>query len=192
MTKFIETLRVDNGNFCNLERHTRRAFDTAGIHLPDIEIPDSYKSERVKCRIVYSQSGVEEITFSIYNLPTINSLQMVVANDIVYDKKYEDRLAINTLFSLRGGCDDILIVKNGYVCDTSFCNVVFACESKLFTPHTTLLSGTKRSKLIDANVITPTEIRIADIQKYDTIHLINAMIDLSDNVSMPINRIILP
>ena len=86
-------------------------------------------------------------------------------------------------------CDDILVVKNGLVTDTSFTNVVFESDKGLFTPSTYLLPGTKRQTLLKERVIKEKVIRIEDIEDYRKLYLINAMMGIEDNISIPISSL---
>ena len=77
--------------------------------------------------------------------------------------------------------DDVLIVKNGFVTDTSFSNVVFRQDDRLFTPDTFLLNGCKRQELISKGTIEERKISLDDIKSYQCCYLINAMLDIEDN-----------
>ena len=121
---------------------------------------------------------------------TIQSLAIIENNTIDYAYKYHNRAAINELVAKRGGCDDILIIKNSLITDTSFTNVVFKdFDGTLYTPSSNLLAGTKRRKLLDAGIIYERDIHVKDIQSYAGIYLINAMIDIEDRVFVDINAI---
>ncbi|MEG1580770.1 MAG: aminotransferase class IV, partial [Bacteroidaceae bacterium] len=114
----------------------------------------------------------------------------VVGDKLDYHFKYEDRSRMNALKSthctLAG--EDILILQDGFVTDTSFCNVVFENRRGLFTPSTPLLHGTKRQYLLDTGRIQACLIRESEILQYENVYLINAMIDLQDRVMVPLRR----
>ena len=110
-------------------------------------------------------------------------------DDLDYSLKYADRTEINKLREKRGGCDDILIIKNGFVTDTSYANIIFWDGEKWLTPSTPLLKGTKRQKLIDEGKIIPAEIREEDIPKFKKAKIINSMIDIEDTEGMEIDEI---
>lgn len=144
----------------------------------------------MKCRIVYSDT-IHEIEFSTYTLRTIRRIAIVANNDIDYKFKYLDRSCFSDLQRNNSGFDEIIIIKDGFVTDTSYSNVVFEDEcGGLFTPTTTLLNGTKRRQLIDLGKIEEREIKERDIWKYSKLYLINAMIDLEDALSIPTSNII--
>ena len=88
----------------------------------------------------------------------------------------------------KGDCDDILILKNGLISDTSFCNVIFENREGFFTPKRPLLKGVKRELLIKDKVIEELDITMDNIQSYDNIILINAMIEFNE-ISIDIKNI---
>ncbi len=180
--RLIESIKLINGTAINLDYHQRRA--NRELLLPDV--PPEYQTGVVKWRIVYEENTFEH-SFTKYTLPSISSLKITYCDEIEYNHKYENRSSINRLFAERGSFDDILIVKNGHITDTSFCNVVFEKQNRLYTPSTYLLRGTKREYLLDTGIISQKEITLHDIWSYDKILLINAMIELGV-VAIAINK----
>lgn len=191
---FIESIKVKDGIFYNLPLHTvrmnRTVKEVLGIKtnfkLSEDIIPLEYKYGLVKCRVLYSNE-ILSIDFENYSFKKINQLSIVIDDNIEYPYKYQKREAFNNLSKQEKG--EILIVKNGFVTDTSFSNVVFQDNTKLYTPHTYLLPGTKREKLLCQGIIHKREIRLSDMHKYDAVYLINAMIDLEDEIKIPTNQI---
>ncbi len=196
---FIEVIKVENGVFVNPQPHIERIFSTTqhffskplSIALNNNIIPDQLRTlDIVKCRIVYG-SEIVSIDFEPYKMRTINSLSLAEHNTIDYTYKYHNRDAINNLRALHSEGDDILIIKNTLVTDTSFTNVVFKDHAgKLYTPKSTLLAGTKRRQLLNAGVIHEIEIKVSDIRLYVGVYLINAMIDIEDDVFVGVDAII--
>ena len=128
-----------------------------------------------KCRIVYDhQSKVVE--FLPYTFKAITSLKLVVDDTILYDHKYADRSRINQLMGKKEHCDDILIVKQGWVTDASYANIVFMREGCWYTPKRCLLKGTMRERLLQSGTIIEEEITISDIVNFEKFKLINAML----------------
>ncbi len=187
---FIEVIKVEDGVFVNPQPHLDRIIATTHhfftkplvVELTNEMIPDDKRSGVVKCRILYGREIVS-VEFEPYTLRTINSLALIEHNTIDYRFKYNNREAINILFSQRGENDDVLIVKNSLVTDTSYSNVVFKnSKGELHTPRSFLLAGTKRQKLLKAGIIQEKEIHVNDIQSYEGVYLINAMMDMEDKV----------
>lgn len=182
---FLETICIDNGVVRNWDAHIRRMKATAQHFrftlpaLPDVSerIPSHLSHEKVKCRILYSHH-IHEITFEKYMPRTIQSLKMVHTEDIDYRFKSCHREAIHLLSTEKGESDEIIIVKKGYITDTSYTNVVFENREGLFTPDTYLLNGTMRQTLLQKGIIKEKTIRDTDLCQFDYIYLINAMLDL--------------
>lgn len=193
---FSEVIKICNGKIFNLPAHIERMNftlqyffgSTIPFSLKDEDIPLEFREGLVKCRIVYSLENLE-IEYSHYKFRDINSLKIIHDNSIDYSFKYADRTAFERLMTQKENCDDILIVKNGFVTDTSFTNVVFESDKGLFTPSTYLLPGTKRQTLLKERVIKEKVIRIEDIEDYRKLYLINAMMGIEDNISIPISSL---
>jgi 4-amino-4-deoxychorismate lyase len=95
--------------------------------------------------------------------------------NIVYDYKFTNRDSINELFKQKGTCDDILIVKDGLVTDTSFANIAFFDGMNWLTPEKPLLQGTCRERLISEHQIFPKMITVDKIFEYKYFTIFNAM-----------------
>ncbi len=194
---FLETICIKKGIVQNIEAHLER-MSNAGIHfgfylpkLPNLLelVPaELQESKKVKCSVVYHKE-ILSITFSDYRPKRINSLKLV-KTDIEYPFKFSERSVLNTLLQEKGDCDEILIVKNNFITDTSFSNVVFRKDNEFFTPDTYLLNGTKRQQLLREKKICETRITADDLIHFDTIHLINAMLDLEEDLGVSVVKII--
>lgn len=197
MCRLIESIKVFNGKFENIYFHNQRLNEARAALLKgtskidisrEVAIPKHFSEGLYKCRILFS-SEIEKIEFVPYRLPLIRSLKLIEDDEIVYHYKYEDRRQINSLFEKRNPCDDILIIKNGFVTDTSFFNTVFYDGEKYFTPSTPLLNGTKRRQLLAQKKIVEKIIKKSDLHNFQKIHLVNAMIDLEDNICINIENL---
>jgi len=150
-----------------------------------IEIPSDLRQGLVKCRIVYNED-VLEVTYTAYLPKIIESLKLVESNFIDYQYKYLNRNHIKELYAQRGDCDDIIIVKDGMLTDSSYYNIALLKDDLWYTPSTFLLKGTRRQQLIDQGKILEADIPVKDIDQYEKLCLFNAMIDLNKiTVSIP-------
>lgn len=192
---FLETICILDGEVQNIEAHKKRMQETASYYrfvapeLPDIEalLTDGLRESKIKCRVCY-HNNITSITFEKYIPRNIQSLKLInMFPDYAY--KFSDRKVMDDLLKLRDGCDEILIIRNGLVTDTSYSNVVFSKDDEYFTPNFPLLNGTKRQKLIKDRVIKEIEIGVDSIKEYKHVWLINALLDIEDNVSLPVNQI---
>ena len=133
---------------------------------------------------------IESIEFLPYSFRKKQKVGIVQADEIDYSYKYANREKLEKLIA-GTDFDDIIIVKNGYVTDALFSNLVFETEKGLFTPKTFLLPGTKRQYLLDKQVISETTIRAKDIFDYSKIRFINSMIDIEDDIFIETKKLIL-
>lgn len=198
MYRLLESIRLQNGNFHRLNYHQQR-MDRSVIELSGQKNPISLfenlqkhklpKTGLYKCRVVYTQQ-IESVECIPYELKTVNSLKVVYDHDIEYAHKYHDRNKINGLFNQRQYCDDILIVKNGFVTDSSYSNIIFYDGINWLTPHSPLLKGTMRQFLLDTAEIKAAPIQIQDIPGFKSFRLINAMLAF-DGPEIDVSKIVL-
>lgn len=125
---------------------------------------------------MYTEKEIVDITINPYEAKNITSLKIVYDNAIEYAYKFEDRSVLNNLFSQRNDCDDILIIKNGLVTDSSYSNVVFFDGARWITSAKPLLAGTMRQYLLDTGAIFEDEIRVEQISLFKKVRLINALL----------------
>lgn len=191
MSQFIESICCIDGELQLLDLHQARInrtfFTNYGLLARPIRLSRIIKNippkGKYKCRVIYDRDQAT-CTFDTYQTPNIKSLQIVEGGDIDYRYKYVDRNALNNLFAQRNGKDDILIVKNGLVTDSYFANLAFFDGEEWFTPDTPLLEGVQRQSLLDQRQIKVTKISIEDLEKFEKVSLINAMLGLGE-VELP-------
>lgn len=184
--RFIETIRIENGIAQSRDLHLERAFNTCLYHFgvrnllqfDEIitEISRSHNEGIYKLRIIYS-GKIEHYSIEKYQPRIVEKLKLVDGGYIDYSFKYEDRSELEKLLSLRGECDDIIIIKNGFVTDTSYSNLVFSDGEQYITPSSFLLNGTKRQQLLREGKIKEKDIKMEDISSYSGVYMINSMLD---------------
>ena len=197
MHQFVETIRIEGGKAMNLPLHEARMIATRAHFAPHAApislqkwLDDAPLSdERIKARVVYDVNGVCETTFQTYKRREIQWLRMVEDNDISYTFKSADRHELDRLQAFRNGCDEVLIVKNGLITDTSFTNVAFFDGHKWLTPAQPLLNGTMRQWLLQRGQLTEAQITPASLASFQRIMLFNAMIGAHE-LELPITHII--
>lgn len=183
MCRFVETVCIKNGKVENLLFHRARMECTRSVFFPEASEIDwsealrqwSNECGKRKGRIIYSDN-IEEITSESYSMRSVTSLKIVEDNHIDYRFKSIDRSDINRLFSGRKDADDILIVRNGLLTDTSICNIALLCDEVWYTPLVPLLCGTQRTFLLQQGLIHQKNIRINDLNLYTDVMLFNALI----------------
>jgi len=171
--KFLETLRAENGIIKYLEYHKNRIKSSCGH---DIELnldPPPIGVWRV--RIIYSEK-IESIEYIPYIQTSIKSLQMVEADSLNYSYKFENRDELNNLFTQRKSADDVLIVKNSLITDTTIANIAFFDGNDWLTPTYPLLKGTTRARLIDDNFLIQANIKANEVKYFKKFALMNSLI----------------
>ncbi len=199
MYQLVESIRSEDGKLLNIRFHNERIimslWDLFRLKTDiDLEklltIPETAKTGIFKCRIEYD-TEIRKVEFIPYTLRIIKSLKVVEDNKIDYAYKFADRQRITELLSMREKADDILIIKNRLVTDTSSANVVFRdIFGNWITPSTFLLPGTKRASLLKSGRIKEAVITIENISKYIEVKLINAMIGLEDTEGISISNLL--
>lgn len=184
MSRLIESIKLLDGKFYNLPWHEQRMNHALRSVC---NVKERFQLQRFleelqrpgkglfKCRIVYDEQAMQP-SFIPYTPKPIRTLQVVEHDTINYEHKFSDRSAIDKLFADRKNCDDILIVRNGMITDSSFCNIVFKTGDRWVTPSAPLLKGTMRQSLLDSGDISAEPIRKADVPSFRSFRLINAMI----------------
>jgi len=182
MKKLLETLKIVNGQPQFLNFHHERlnysrkllfnATDTIELaHFIQAPTPTAI----YKCRIIYA-TAIEHVEYSLYSARHFKSFQVIEADQLAYPFKYLNREAFHSLLQLKGCADDILIIQKGLVTDTSIANVAFWSNGTWLTPATPLLRGTTRARLLQANQILATHIRVTDLKHYSQMALMNALL----------------
>ena len=84
--------------------------------------------------------------------------------------------------------EEIVIVQQNHLTDTSYTNIALFDGELWITPSTPLLNGTRRKQLLNAGKIIEREVLVTDLNSFQSISLINAMIDLEELV-LPVSSI---
>lgn len=167
-----------------LEYHQIRVNRTFHEFWPDQEplelseiLRAPYSPVKTKVRLVYSQNGYE-ISHAGYKPKHIETVALV-ETAMEYSFKFEDRGELNSMLAT-SGTDEIIIVKDGFVSDSSYSNIVCYDGSNWWTPKKPLLEGTRRAALIESGKIDTADIRPTDLPAFEKICLINAMLGLEE------------
>ncbi len=197
MCLLIESICYENGVFVRLPFHQSRLDRSRQHYFGDLKpivldqclkVPESLTNVKVKCRVTYGQK-IEAIEYETYIPKIVKSIRLVKSDTIDYSYKLKDRELLNSLFLKRCDADDIVIVKNGYLTDSCYANVVFLRNGSWFTPANPLLPGTRREYYLRNRMIFPLNIKIDDLNQFVEVRLINAMRSIEDSTSIPIERI---
>lgn len=182
---FFETIRAVDGEIFNISFHQER-YESVLKHfgIDEVQNLEKYlnppKIGTYRCRLIYDISILPhniEVTYHEYNKREIKSLKLLYDDEIEYSLKSTCRNRLDALYAQRGECDDVLIVKNSLITDTTIANIAFFDSNRWITPRKPLLMGTTRERLLRAGKIFEEDIRVDDLEKFSKIALMNAMID---------------
>jgi len=178
----LETIKIFNGKIFHIEYHQNRyekVLKSFGIkkfkNLKEYITPP--KNGLYRCRIVYDLENNLSITYHLYKKREINSLKLVYDDTIEYSVKSINREKLNQLYEQRERCDDVLIVKNSFITDTSIANIALLKKGIWYTPKNSLLQGTTKIRLLEEGKMVEKDILVKDIYNYERVALLNAMID---------------
>lgn len=204
---FVETMAFQAGNFPLLAYHEARLQRTQQAHFPraaPIALREALTAQvaqwRIqaafaerqyyKCRVVYGARGIETIALTPYAPHPIESLRLVDApSGLDYTHKSTDRTALEALYAQRGACDDVLMVRDGWLTDSFYCNVALEQGGKWYTPMRPLLAGVRRASLLEGGVIMPREIHVTDCADFSAIRLFNALLPWEVAPTLPIGHV---
>ena len=147
--------------------------------LPNIKLSEIIKAPNIKgqfrAKFVYDNNSYD-IEYHPYQPKIIKTFKIIESNEIDYHLKYLDREELDCLSKQKDDCDEIIIISNGLVTDTSIANLYFWDNTEWVTPKDPLLKGTYRSKLICENKVTEREISESELLIFGRIAVSNAMI----------------
>ncbi len=197
MYQFIESIKIENGQAFLLNLHQQRIYQTfANFHhkciinlhalLSSLQPP---QKGLYKWRIIYNLNGDFEYQFVPYSFTEIKDFELVDNNEINYSFKYFDRTHLDTM-KKQSLAQEIIIVKKGFITDTTFSNLIFLKNGIWHTPKTFLLNGVQRLNLIHLGIIQETEINLEKLKEFSHFQIINAMNDFNSSFIYPINKII--
>lgn len=182
MYPFVETIALRNQELINLKLHQERLNRTLSengitseIILDEVIAPyiQEKSSGLYKCRVVYT-TQVESVEVTPYTIPVICKVG-IVDTHIDYTYKSTDRSGFSELHKRYPGFDDFLLVKNGELTDSTFCNIAVLRDGDWYTPANPLLEGVQRATLLADHKIKKRVIRIEDLSDYTQIAFFNAL-----------------
>lgn len=197
MSQFIESIKVEDQEIFLLEFHQKRINQTfshfgkeGSIDLKKIyEKLEHDEDGLFKLRLVYDLDKKVRTQMIPYAIPEIADFQLVENNSFDYSFKFEDRKELDKM-KMKAKTEEIIIVKNNHITDTSFSNLLFLKGKDWFTPSTYLLNGVQRQNLLKQKKIKETDITLQNIKQFSHFQLINALNDFDDMFVYPIDRII--
>jgi 4-amino-4-deoxychorismate lyase len=155
-----------------------------GLQLPE----DLDPSKKYKLKIRYGATNCNfEVTLYENKLP--KTLQLVTADHLDYGSKWTDRKALENLFAQRQKADDVLIIKNNLLTDSSYANILLTDGLQIVTPAKPLLEGCCRARLVAHGLVSLSDVTVQALTNYGHFQLINAMNDFDAHRWLPISQI---
>lgn len=196
MSQFIESIKVEDKEIFLLDLHQKRVNQTFAHFGKEgsIDLGKIFKNLEhdedglFKLRLSYDLDKRIRTQMIPYAIPEIQSFQLVENNSFDYSFKFEDRKELEKM-KMKSKAEEIIIVKNNHITDTSFSNILFLKGKDWFTPNTYLLNGVQRQNLLKNKKIKETEITLQNIKQFSHFQLINALNDFDDMFIYPIDRI---
>ncbi len=183
MCQFLETIQLRDGQFIRLDRHQSRMERAMADFYPTAIVPSlsdqlsatSFPTEDLyKCRVIYD-SEIRLIEFQPYVHPEIRTLKIVETDIPSLAYKMADRMDYEAVSALKGECDDVLLVKNGLLTDTSYCNIALFDGVNWVTPLTPLIQGVTRAQLLEDGKLIAKDIKLEELMNFQKIALFNAL-----------------
>jgi len=176
----FETIKVVNGKLLNLKYHQERVNYTRKflsfkkkleLNEYDFNLP---KYGDYRLRIDYDED-IKSFTCKEFTCREFKEFKLVESN-IDYSYKYAQR---DDLDSLKIDEKEIIILKNGYLTDTTIANIAIQVDGCWLTPKNPLLKGTTRARLIDKGFLKCKDLTIEDLKKSQNFAIMNALIDFT-------------
>ncbi len=212
MCLLFETIRIEQSRLCNLEWHFQRikkSFENLfwdnlpadkTIDRPEFPVTPALIMEKLnalslpeglhKCKAIYN-TEVFELQILPYTRNFPEKFRLIDCQTIDYSFKFFNRDEIDKLYSQKEDADDIIIVKNGCITDTSNANLVFFDGLKYYTTDTPLLQGTHRARLLAEGKVVQCRITVDDLKNFKSFQPVNAMSEEGLNKLLPVENIFL-
>jgi 4-amino-4-deoxychorismate lyase len=196
MSRFIESIRWEFGQYHLLDYHSKRMERTMRevfgvnqkIDLSRILKRPSGIEPLQKCRIIYDRE-LRKIEWLPYSRKLTSLHQFVIDNSIRYKYKFEKRDHLNALKNQMSAQGDIIIVKNNFITDAYYSNLVFFDGEQWVTPENPLLEGVMRGFLIDQKIIRTGHISLDDLTSFQVFKKINALNPFDDAPLYFVNQV---
>ena len=173
---YFETIKCEDFEIFNLEYHNKRVANTIGLNINLQEYIYPPSEELLRCKLTYNNYEVLNVEYFPYTKREIKTFKLIFDDEISYSKKYLNRENLDNLFSKKDSCDEIIIIKNKIVVDTSIANIAIFYENNWLTSKNYLLNGTTRNRLLEEKFLIEKDITLEMLKDTSKIALMSAMI----------------
>lgn len=179
----IETILLQHGRYCRLYWHQMRirmSLARLGTqprwHLHELLPDPAQQLDPARVRLQYSPRGIESLNILPHEPRQWHRLDLAeIPRAYQYGLKYADRSGLQQLLCAQPLADDILLMHQGSLLDTSCANIALQIQGHWLTPARPLLPGTTRAHLIATGLIEPADLRVDDLAAATQIALFNAL-----------------
>lgn len=178
--KYFETIKCEDFEIFNLDYHQKRVANTIGLNINLQEYINPISEELLRCKLIYDKNGVVDVLYFPYKKREIKSFKIIFDNEIEYSKKYLNRAKLDELYEKRDDCDEVIIIKNEIVTDTTIANIAIFYENSWITSKNCLLGGTTRARLLEEKKLFEKDITLDMLKNASKIALMNAMIGFDE------------
>ena len=197
MSRFIESIKVEDQKIFLVELHQKRMNETFShfgkeckIDIQSLFLKLEHDVDGLyKFRIEYDLDNNLKTQIVPHAISEHDDFELVIDNELDYHFKSADRTQFQKLKE-KSEADEIIIIKENQITDTSYSNLLFLKDKTWFTPKTYLLNGVMRQSLLASKKIKEMEITIDNIKEYSHFQLINALNDFDEMFIYPIEKII--
>jgi 4-amino-4-deoxychorismate lyase len=197
MKNYIESISVIDGNVQNIGFHQERVNEVFYYNFSEKSawklneiLPHNFEKGWLRMRFIYDEKKYKFEIFP-YSKKLINKIKLVEIEDYEYPFKFEDRRFLVELLEHNPEADEVIMVKNNLLTDSTIGNIALEKNGNWYTPSQPLLNGTKRRKLLKENRLIEREIKKEEIQEFDKIAIINAFLDLEESNMLSVSKVIL-
>ena len=178
--KYFETIKCEDFEVFNLDYHQKRVANTIGLNINLQEYINPISEELLRCKLIYDENGVVDVLYFPYKKREIKSFKIIFDNEIEYSKKYLNRAKLDELYEKKDDCDEVIIIKNGIVTDTTIANIAIFYENFWITSKNCLLGGTTRARLLEEKKLFEKDITLDMLKNASKVALMNAMIGFDE------------
>lgn len=178
--KYFETIKCEDFEVFNLDYHQKRVANTIGLNINLQEYINPISEELLRCKLIYDENGVVDVLYFPYKKREIKSFKIIFDNEIEYSKKYLNRAKLDELYEKRDDCDEVIIIKNEIVTDTTIANIAIFYENSWITSKNCLLGGTTRARFLEEKKLFEKDITLDMLENASKVALMNAMIGFDE------------
>lgn len=189
--ELLETMRWEDGEIYLLELHLNRLSNSADYFdfpFDPVTLRTTLQSlhfnQPTRIRLVLSQTGTVQIQTTELQTNPSAPVKLAIASSAIHSQdvflyhKTTHRSVYEKAKADFPDADDVLLFnERGEITESCIANVVLELDGRNVTPPIScgLLAGTLRESLLDAGEIHEQVIRLDDLQRADTIWLINSV-----------------